>query len=100
MKKQTAIATVFFLFLSLAAVSGAGRNLLSDASFEDQLPLWFEILGHRSFYAAKRIDRDAPDGKTVLSIQGWPKNGCRLFSPVIEKESRIPELPGMNMKPA
>ena len=80
------ISVLLFSFFLLPLLS-ADTNLIKDASFEDKLPLWLNIGGLRNYSAGKVITESAPDGKSVLSIKGWARSGCRILSPLIKRPS-------------
>ena len=64
----------------LAAIAGAGENLAVDASFESPLPAWFAEHSGTSYYAGKEEVGGAADGRNVLAIEAWDKQGSRILS--------------------
>ena len=60
------------------------RNLVTDASFESRLPLWFERPRGRQFFADKRKAVEAHDGSQVLKFCAWSQKARPLLSPVVE----------------
>lgn len=64
----------------LSAIAWAGENLVVDASFESPLPSWFAEHAGTSYYAGKEEVSGAADGRNVLAIEAWDKQGSRILS--------------------
>jgi len=64
----------------LAAVASAGENLVVDASFESPLPAWFAERSGTSYYAGKEGVADAVEGRMVLALEGWDRQGSTVLS--------------------
>lgn len=64
----------------LAATAWAGENRVVDASFESPLPSWFAEHAGTSYYAGKEEVAGAAEGRMVLAVEGWDRQGSRILS--------------------
>jgi hypothetical protein len=69
-----------FAWCMLAAVSSGSENLVADASFESPLPAWFAERAGTSYYAGKEAVADAVEGRMVLALEGWDRQGSTVLS--------------------
>jgi hypothetical protein len=60
------------------------ENLAVDASFESPLPSWFAERAGTSYYAGKEQVDGAADGRMVLAIEAWDRQGSRILSRPID----------------
>ncbi|MFH1269302.1 MAG: hypothetical protein ABIK89_26540, partial [Planctomycetota bacterium] len=64
----------------LTMVASGSENLVTDASFESPLPAWFAERSGTSYYAGKEGVADAVEGRMVLAIEGWDRQGGTVLS--------------------
>ncbi|MFH1924772.1 MAG: hypothetical protein ABIP48_33400, partial [Planctomycetota bacterium] len=64
----------------LTMVASGSENLVTDASFESPLPAWFAERSGTSYYAGKEGVADAVEGRMVLAIEGWDRQGSTVLS--------------------
>ena len=57
------------------------RNLVPDASFEAPVAAWLAPAVRGACFAGKERAAGAPDGASVLAVQGWEKAGSAVLSP-------------------